>query len=89
MQFEILHLDEQGPTTDSAARVDYIVMTVEVPKGSTGPLDVRVLGGAGDDDLSLFVTGGLSGMAKAFLLLDGGSGKDKGHGVASRHGDQR
>ena len=46
-------------------------------KGTTGPLDVRVLGGTGNDDLSLFVTGDLSGIAKRFLLIDGGKGKDK------------
>jgi hypothetical protein len=39
---------------------------------------VRFLGGVGDDDLSLFVTGDLTGIEKPFLLLAGGSGKDKG-----------
>jgi len=62
---------------DGGVGDDHIAVGLELPEGHTGPLDVRLLGGTGNDDLSLLVDAAKQDFIDGLLLLDGGKGKDK------------
>jgi hypothetical protein len=61
------------------AGVDTITGEVDVAADSTGVAAALVNGGAGDDDLTLNVTGdGLEGLERLIAIMNGGRGTDTG-----------